>query len=58
LAVTVIVLRRVIDTPTGRSTVLRRAAGEPTRPRGIDLLSLAISVSSMVAGWLALWIGP
>jgi hypothetical protein len=36
----------------------RQAAGEPTRPRGFDLLSLAISVSSMIAGWLALWIGP
>jgi hypothetical protein len=36
----------------------RRTAGEPTRPRGFDLLSLAISVSSMIAGWLALWIGP
>jgi len=36
----------------------RQAAGEPTRPRGFDLLSLTVSVSSMVAGWLALWIGP
>jgi hypothetical protein len=36
----------------------RQAAGEPTRPRGFDLLSLGVSLSSMVAGWLALWIGP
>jgi hypothetical protein len=36
----------------------RQAAGEPTRPRGFDLLSLGVSVSSMIAGWLALWIGP
>ncbi|MGW4943881.1 hypothetical protein ACWEOZ_20105 [Actinoplanes sp. NPDC004185] len=36
----------------------RRPAGEPTRPRGFDLLSLAVSVMSMIAGWLALWIGP
>jgi hypothetical protein len=35
-----------------------RPAGEPTRPRGFDILSLAVSVSSMIAGWLALWIGP
>ena len=36
----------------------RRAAGEPTRPRGFDVLTLAVSVGSMIAGWLALWIGP
>lgn len=36
----------------------KRPAGEPTRLRGFDMLSLAISVSSMIAGWLALWIGP
>jgi hypothetical protein len=35
-----------------------QAAGQPTRPRGFDLLSLGVSVSSMIAGWLALWIGP
>ena len=35
-----------------------RTAGEPTRLRAFDVLSLAVSVSSMVAGWLALWIGP
>jgi hypothetical protein len=32
----------------------RQMAGEPTRPRGFDMFSLAISVSSMIAGWLAL----
>jgi hypothetical protein len=36
----------------------RQAAGEPTRLKGFDILSLAVSLSSMVAGWLALWIGP
>jgi hypothetical protein len=36
----------------------RHPVGEPTRLRGFDMLSLAISVSSMIAGWLALWIGP
>jgi hypothetical protein len=36
----------------------RQPLGEPTRPRGFDALSLAVSVSSMIAGWLALWIGP
>lgn len=36
----------------------RRPAGEPSRLRSFDMLSLAISVSSMIAGWLALWIGP
>lgn len=35
-----------------------RPAGEPTRPRGFDILSLLVSVSSMVAGWLALFYGP
>ncbi len=36
----------------------RQPAGEPTRLRSFDMLSLALSASSMVAGWLALWIGP
>nr|WP_296066367.1 hypothetical protein [uncultured Actinoplanes sp.] len=36
----------------------RQPAREPTRPRGFDILSLLVSVSSMIAGWLALWIGP
>jgi hypothetical protein len=36
----------------------RRPAGEPTRPRGFDILSLLVSVSSMIAGWLALFYGP
>jgi hypothetical protein len=36
----------------------RVTAGEPTRPRGFDILSLTVSVSSMIAGWLALWFGP
>jgi hypothetical protein len=36
----------------------RQAPGGPTRLKGFDVLSLAVSVSSMVAGWLALWIGP
>ncbi|MEV7624666.1 hypothetical protein [Actinoplanes sp. NPDC089786] len=36
----------------------KRPSGEPSRLRGFDMLSLAISVSSMIAGWLALWIGP
>jgi hypothetical protein len=37
---------------------VRRPAGPPTRLRGFDMLSLVISVSSMIAGWLALFIGP
>jgi hypothetical protein len=36
----------------------RRSAEEPTRLRSFDILSLAVSASSMIAGWLALWIGP
>lgn len=36
----------------------RRPVGEPTRLRGFDILSLVVGVSSMIAGWLALWIGP
>jgi hypothetical protein len=36
----------------------RRPTGPPSRPRAFDMLSLAVSLSSMVAGWLALWIGP
>jgi hypothetical protein len=36
----------------------RRPAGELTRLRAFDVLSLTVSVSSMIAGWLALWIGP
>ena len=35
-----------------------KPAGEPTRLRGVDMVSLAVSLSSMIAGWLALWIGP
>jgi hypothetical protein len=35
-----------------------RSPGQPTRLRAFDVLSLMISVSSMIAGWLALWIGP
>ena len=37
---------------------VRRPAGSPTRLRAFDMLSLAVGVSSMIAGWLALWIGP
>ncbi|MGN9907422.1 hypothetical protein ACTMTJ_07670 [Phytohabitans sp. LJ34] len=33
-------------------------AGQPTRLRAFDMLSLAVGASSMIAGWLALWIGP
>jgi hypothetical protein len=35
----------------------RRPVGEPSRPRGFDILSLLVSVSSMIAGWLALFYG-
>ena len=35
-----------------------RPAGSPTRLRGFDRLSLAVSVSSMIAGWLTLFFGP
>ncbi|MEV6638449.1 hypothetical protein AB0M54_47840, partial [Actinoplanes sp. NPDC051470] len=41
------------------SPVMYRTFAYPlSRLRGFDMLSLAISVSSMIAGWLALWIGP
>jgi hypothetical protein len=50
------------DQPTGRAASVgvprKQAAGEPTRLKGFDVLSFAVSVSSMIAGWLALWIGP
>ena len=35
-----------------------RPAGQPTRPRAFDVLTLAVGVSSMIAGWLALFIDP
>jgi hypothetical protein len=49
--------RRIQATPSaGLSRA--RAGGEPSRPRGFDIVSLTVSLSSMVAGWLALWFDP
>jgi hypothetical protein len=36
----------------------KRSAGEPTRLKAFDVLSFVISLAGMIAGWLALWIGP
>ncbi len=36
----------------------RQPVGAPTRPRGFDILTLMVAVSSMIAGWLALFFGP
>ena len=33
-----------------------RPAGPLTRPKAFDMVSLAVSVSSMIAGWLALFV--
>jgi hypothetical protein len=49
---------RSIQATAAEGLAARRPAGPPTRLRAFDILSLAISVSSMFAGWLALWIGP
>jgi hypothetical protein len=49
---------RSVQAASSAGLPARRPAGEPTRLRGFDILSLAVSVSSMIAGWLALWIGP